>query len=457
MCSFIILNTILENIEFINFFLKFRGPDLTNKVILNGIMFIHNLLHLTGKLTPQPFVDSENQIVALFNGEIYNYKTFGVEYESDGCCLIDAYKKFGPDFVKRLDGEFAIVLFDFEKDLLIISTDVFATKPVWYNFQDKKLGISTYESGLIRAGFENSIKVPPNTTLVFNISTLELINTMRVYKFQLQQWKTSYDDWCVAFIEAVKKRTDSNNYPIFVCLSSGYDSGSICCALNTIQKEYNTYTIISDENKDLLREREVINKENSLQNSHIIDFTRTEFQELENYVKTNAETFLYRHTTMSKFAVVTDDQASVGMAKICGMARSKNQRIYLSGTGADEIHSDYGSGGSRIFSHSCFGGVWPEDLGTILSNDPAVPVVWKSFYDGTQRDYLAKEEIISGLYGIEGRYPFLDKYVVQEFLSLSPSLKNGKYKAPLDYFMSKYKYPFESGVKRGFNAAANLK
>jgi hypothetical protein len=47
--------------------------------------------------------------------------------------------------------------------------------------------------------------------------------------------------------------------------------------------------------------------------------------------------------------------------------------------------------------------------------------------------------------------------VVQEFLSLSPSLKNGKYKAPLDYFMSKYKYPFESGVKRGFNAAANLK
>ena len=35
-----------------------------------------------------------------------------------------------------------------------------------------------------------------------------------------------------------------------------------------------------------------------------------------------------------------------------------------------------------------------------------------------QSSYLAKEESITGGFGIEGRYPFLDKAVVQEFLWL---------------------------------------
>ena len=34
-----------------------------------------------------------------------------------------------------------------------------------------------------------------------------------------------------------------------------------------------------------------------------------------------------------------------------------------------------------------------------------------------------KEETITGTWGVEGRYPFLDKRVVQEFLWLSNSLK----------------------------------
>ena len=79
------------------------------------------------------------------------------------------------------------------------------------------------------------------------------------------------------------------------------------------------------------------------------------------------------------------------------------------------------------------------------------------FYGGTQKDYLGKEENISGLFGIEGRYPFLDKYLVQEFLSLSPTLKNKLYKAPLDYFLKKYRYPYDKNTKIGFSADVNLK
>ena len=62
-----------------------------------------------------------------------------------------------------------------------------------------------------------------------------------------------------------------------------------------------------------------------------------------------------------------------------------------------------------------------------------------------------KEEHVSGSYGVEGRYPFLDTKVVQEFLWLSPELKNYRYKSVLHHYLSKYEYPFDESQKVGFN------
>ena len=81
---------------------------------------------------------------------------------------------------------------------------------------------------------------------------------------------------------------------------------------------------------------------------------------------------------------------------------------------------------------------------------------WHSFYDGTQIQYLNKEEYVAGAYGIETRYPFLDTQLVQEFLWLSSDLKNKKYKAPIAEYLEKYNFPFEEGKKTGFQAGSNL-
>jgi hypothetical protein len=62
-----------------------------------------------------------------------------------------------------------------------------------------------------------------------------------------------------------------------------------------------------------------------------------------------------------------------------------------------------------------------------------------------------KEEYVSGSHGIEGRYPFLDKMVVQEFLWLKPQLKNAKYKSVLHQYMTEHDYPFDENQKVGFN------
>jgi hypothetical protein len=59
--------------------------------------------------------------------------------------------------------------------------------------------------------------------------------------------------------------------------------------------------------------------------------------------------------------------------------------------------------------------------------------------------------MVLGHFGLEGRYPFLSRHVVQEFLSLSVELKNASYKAPIKAFFEKYDYPFQEKVKLGFN------
>ena len=81
---------------------------------------------------------------------------------------------------------------------------------------------------------------------------------------------------------------------------------------------------------------------------------------------------------------------------------------------------------------------------------------WNSFYDGTQIQYLNKEEYVAGSYGIETRYPFLDTQLVQEFLWLSSKLKNRQYKAPLTEYLERNNYPFQKGNKTGFQADRNL-
>jgi hypothetical protein len=66
------------------------------------------------------------------------------------------------------------------------------------------------------------------------------------------------------------------------------------------------------------------------------------------------------------------------------------------------------------------------------------------------RKYLTKDEYIIGCLGIEARYPFLDKQLVQEFLWLKPELKNNFYKAPLREYLIQNNFPYKENEKKGF-------
>lgn len=431
MCGFGVTNK--KGITSSNKFCQKRGPDLTNSKVINNVEFLHNLLHITGEVIPQPFV--KNDVACVFNGEIYNYKSFG-DYASDGECIIDLYNQIGDDFVSRLDGEFAICLIDFKNQKLIIANDVFACKPLWYEFKGNEFCIGSYNSQLVGLGFTQGKKLKANTTEIYSLKTLSLTNRLENVKFDIRQHKTSFDDWLLAFSKSIKKRTANTNKGMFVGMSSGYDSGAIACELEKQNVDFKAYSITNNENNEILDARLKL-----ISTKEPFEMTPIEFEKWKQELRNNCEDFHYQDQFFDYN--IKKDQASMGLAAICSRANKESRRIYFSGQGADEIISDYGFNGKRIYKHSSFGGLFPQNLQGFFP--------WHSFWDGTQIQYLNKEEYVAGHFGIETRYPFLDKDLVQEFLWLSADLKNSKYKSCLDEYLKVNNFPYQPAEKRGFH------
>ena len=84
-CSFLATNVVDFKEPYVSYYMRLRGPDLTTDIRISGVRFVHHLLAMTGEPTPQPLTDGANrEIVALFNGEIYNFADFGADLKSDG-------------------------------------------------------------------------------------------------------------------------------------------------------------------------------------------------------------------------------------------------------------------------------------------------------------------------------------------------------------------------------------
>jgi asparagine synthetase B (glutamine-hydrolysing) len=410
MCGFV-----ASSGEITTSFAKVRGPDHTSSVNIDGINYVHHLLHITGEFTPQPFV--QDNLVCLFNGEIYNYRDFG-DYSSDGFCILDVYRKEGIDFAKKFDGEFAIVIVD--NGTIVVATDPFATKPLHVRFGEHWT-VGSYNRDV------GGQRVPANTVIRYDFKG-KILEKSTSCDWDLSQFKTSTDDWISAFKDSIKKRVHPK---LFLGLSSGYDSGAISCELNRIGAPFRAYSITNNESERTLTQRFQI-----LKDVNAFELSEVEFGQWKKHMR-SAEDFSY----FSRFLAYDykNDRATMGLASICSRANQDGLRVYMSGQGADEILSDYGFGGRKHYGHSEFGGLFPKEQ-----------KLWYSFNDGTQIQYLNKEEFTAGHFGIEARYPFLDKQLVQEFLWLTPEVKNRNYKSPLHDYLESCNFPFDKGKKLGF-------
>jgi asparagine synthetase B (glutamine-hydrolysing) len=440
MCGILVSNILLDREPQAYAAVKQRGPDLHNYVSWGGYHFLHALLSLTGDFTPQPVVDDEYAVI--FNGEIYNFKDLG-NYASEAHALIDLYRHCGERFFQNLDGEFVIIVIDKRRSEIIVATDCFGTKPIWFGGdKEGRFALSSLKSGITELGLVDTMEFPPNSLTAISLVNLKITRRFNLRTFDLEQGSGTLDRWCELFDESVRKRlkVDNHSEPIFVGLSSGYDSGAITASLKKTKTKFVALSIYNDQIlEDLLRRTMYLS--GFADHCYLRDrrplSACSDIVELLNY-----RIFSLDGSYMENGTSTHTDSGAQGLFEICKQAHKSDLRVYLSGSGADEIYSDYGAGGKKIFRHSNFGGLFPKDLRTIFP--------WPSFFGSSMRAYLMKEEYVAGAFGIEGRYPFLDFDLVQEFLALPSKVKNTYYKSPIHYYLKQNGYPFNENEKYGF-------
>ena len=126
------------------FLLRHRGPDeFGTAVPAPGIGLAHSRLRVIdlSDAARQPMTNSERSVWLCFNGEIYNFPDLRKELESKGFSfrsrsdtevILHAYEAWESEAIARLDGMFAIALWDNRRQELLLARDRTGKKPLYY-------------------------------------------------------------------------------------------------------------------------------------------------------------------------------------------------------------------------------------------------------------------------------------------------------------------------------------
>jgi asparagine synthase (glutamine-hydrolysing) len=121
--------------------LRHRGPDGAGMYLDGRFGMINTRLAIVDLDTgEQPLSCESGRYWAMQNGEIYNYVELRAELQahghrfattSDTEVIPHAYEEWGVGFLKRLNGDFAIALWDRERNELLLARDRFGVRPLF--------------------------------------------------------------------------------------------------------------------------------------------------------------------------------------------------------------------------------------------------------------------------------------------------------------------------------------
>ncbi len=244
--------------------LKHRGPDEQGFFIKENVGLGHrrlSIIDLTGG--HQPIFNENKTISLIVNGEIYNFQELRknlienghrFKTQSDSEVIVHLYEEKGEEFLKELNGMFAIALWDDRNNKLLLARDRLGQKPLYYSFFHNTLIFGSELKAVIahpqvkkeldffslakylnyeyvpvpQTIFKNIYKIRPSEYLIFRQGE---IKKREYWKIDLSKNTALSEKECLEQLDqhlerAVRMRLMSD-VPLGVWLSGGLDSTAI--------------------------------------------------------------------------------------------------------------------------------------------------------------------------------------------------------------------------------------
>lgn len=250
--------------------IRHRGPDGCSVWKAPGVRLGHCRLAIVDldQRANQPMRQGELAIV--FNGEIYNFRELRTELSahghtfitnSDTEVLLEAWRRWGPECLTRLEGMFAFALWDNTQKKLFLARDRYGEKPLFVHDSSQGIAFASEIPSLIRlAGgllredsaaiglffqfsyipaphgpFQSISQIEPGCWLEW--SAQHGARRHRYYSLQAEiiisagQPQPAYEEACqtlkLMLSEAVRQRVVTADVPVASLLSGGIDSSIV--------------------------------------------------------------------------------------------------------------------------------------------------------------------------------------------------------------------------------------
>jgi len=144
-----------------------RGPDESGFFRhQNCVLGVCRLSIIDVSSGQQPSYNRDKDVVSVFNGEIYNFlelrqnlisRGHQINGLGDSALIPFLYQEFGEAFPSKLQGMFAIALFDSRRKRLLLVRDRLGKKPLLYSQQGSTLNFSSEVKGLLALGVNREL------------------------------------------------------------------------------------------------------------------------------------------------------------------------------------------------------------------------------------------------------------------------------------------------------------
>ncbi len=342
MCA--IFGIIGENIEFVRNSLNLmnnRGEDFSDVKSNTKYTFGFNRLAIENiEINNQPLKIDDKLFV--FNGEIYNYKELIDKYNLNAKTEIEVisklWEKFGVEFVKLLDGMFAIAIFDKK---LYLFRDEFGKKPLFFTkyafSSDIKPLLTLVEKRInykaLSEYFAYNSSIAPNTIYegiyklpsgcYFDGEIKRWYDFERIENKKIKIENVAYDIENL-LTDSIKKRL-MGDVEIGSLLSGGVDS-SLIVAIASKYKKIDTFSIGYDgfENYDERKYAKIVANYLGVKNFDFVLTKKKFFENFENVLDSMQE-------------IISDSSFFAAYE----LAQNIPLKVVLSGEGSDELFLGY--------------------------------------------------------------------------------------------------------------------